>query len=233
MAFNLLADKLCVNEPEENIQISSKMRKLFKLAGKVRDLQVQLTFFQQFKDLEKPEHKRFVDWLQSRQNDKLAKFGRSPHAYIHHSIPPHFHETIRLTLAQSQSEEVIHCANEVLASLENHISEFKSATSTHKNMHTLRKKVKQLRYLNMISHDILPATYVVKYDIEMLKSIETVAGKWHDRVVGCKMLATFIHKHTRSNSLPRKNLMVLYEKVKMDTDAAFDESKRFLDSLLG
>ena len=80
MAFNLLADKLCAQESEEHIHISRKIRKLFKLAGKVRDLQVQLDFFTRLPNANSPEKKRFAVYLQKKQDRKISAFSNRARA---------------------------------------------------------------------------------------------------------------------------------------------------------
>jgi CHAD domain-containing protein len=230
MAFNLLADKLCVNDPEEHIHISRKMLKLFKVAGKVRDLQVQLDFFHQLHGAKRPEFKRFTNWLQKWQDKKIAKFSSSPHAYIHHSIPPHFHEAIRQTLAKADTEHVIQSLTEVMQEIQTYIDNFNELEPNPKNLHTLRKKAKQLRYLIAISSDVVPTSNVVWHDVETLRQIEGVAGKWHDRVVSCKMLSSYIENHTRTKSRSRKNLENLLLDVEKAADFEFVNSIEFLKS---
>lgn len=231
MAFNLLAEMLCAQESEEHIHISRKIRKLFKLAGKVRDLQVQLDFFTLLPNANSPEKKRFAVYLQKKQDRKISAFSNSPHAFIHHSIPPHFHENIRLTLAKTDTEQVKHALTQVMQSLKNYRNELQSKEISNKELHTLRKTTKQLRYLISISKELMPDLIPIDSDIESLRNIEAFTGRWHDRVIGYKLLHSYIKKHTRPESKSRKNLELLLKDVHSMINQEYIKSIAYINSL--
>jgi len=228
MAFNLLADELCVHEPSEHIHISRKIKKLFKIAGKVRDLQVQLDYFLELLSINKVEYKRFIEWLQEKQHLKIDNFRQSPHVLIHHAIPPHFHEAMKHRLSKVSKTEIEDCSIRVFKQLESDFLSFQPEIATPETLHTLRMKVKKMRYLSSILAVILEVPYTSYIPIETLREIEMLVGNWHDRTVSFKMLRKY--KSKLPEDLKQEHYLIdfLMSEVKKQRETSFNDSIIYL-----
>jgi len=150
---------------------------LYKLAGKVRDIQVEKKVVSRDEDLLLME-KRFTLWLEEKEHDRICKLqqlgANSSLASIH-------------DLEERVSQRLMHLSP---ALLEERLPQYFShqIESLHKHLkrkrrlalHDLRKEVKELFYNLQLLNRLMEGKRLPKQTLASLDLWQQILGKWHD-----------------------------------------------------
>ena len=73
-AFNKLAEHLCLADFETHFQNTKKIRRLYALAGQLRDTQVQLHLLALAEGRTESDYSEFSKWLLNREMKRISRF---------------------------------------------------------------------------------------------------------------------------------------------------------------
>lgn len=193
-AFHKLLEQLYLHEIVEHIRIKNRVRKLFKIAGQLRDIQVQIHLLAVFEEQTGINYPEFSTWLKKREKKRILRFGRKPQHVLPHATAHITHEKIGNWLAQASDETILTGAGEVLTGLCSKATELAAGTMNNRNLHRIRTYTKQVRYiLNIMKHSY-PDFSFNAISLDSIREIEAAAGYWHDNLVRIEWLGRFMEK---------------------------------------
>jgi CHAD domain-containing protein len=168
------------------------LRKLFKLAGCLRDVQVQQKLLPEYEariSLSLEHYKDFLDKLEK-------KYVKNFTFFIEKSKPIHKlndgHELIEKSLAVMTAEEIRNGAEQLLVSRCDTIKQILAKRPDDEKLHKIRIIIKQMRYILSIMRRNEPETPYNIVTLTDLTDPEILLGKWHDMVVGKAYLMEFV-----------------------------------------
>ncbi len=203
-----------------SIKFSRKISSLFKLLGKVRDAQIQKEFTEAAN--EQDLYNEYIDWL-----DGYIAFYTQVAQKMLHSIDVCSPQKIIKTEFYGDAPKNIHILD-LIHTIVYHIKEriirkLKDKKS-NKNLHEIRRLVKNLFYFVRLSNDTFPSYQPITISLEELREIEVALGNWHDKAVGVASLSKFIKRTGRKNS----DLKMRYTLLKNQESAIAQKS--FIES---
>lgn len=193
-AFNKLIRQLFVADSCEQVHINHRVTILYKLAGEIRDTQVQINLLASYEEQEGAEYEEFRNWLLKREKKRIERFNRKSHHVIPHATANIARNHTIKMLTPKNDETVIECSEKVLDGLFEKARKLSEGDINERNLHQIRIKTKQLRYiLNIIQH-CYPDFEFYKISIDSLREMEAAVGQWHDNLVRVEYLDRCIEK---------------------------------------
>lgn len=152
-AFNELAGQLCLNDTGECIKIKNRARHLYKLAGQLRDTQVQIHMLSMFEEQTCTMYPEFSKWLSKREKKRITRFSRK----LQNRIPRVTKSTTFLKidqrLAQANDETLFDSVEKVLEGMLFKARELVNGNLNNQNLHLVRIIIKKMRnVLTIIRH---------------------------------------------------------------------------------
>jgi CHAD domain-containing protein len=231
-AFHKLAGPLCPENTDELIHVKRRVRKLFSLAGELRDTQVQLHLLVTYEQQNGEQYPEFGRWLLKREKKRMAKFGFNPQPVLPHAKAHLTHQQLGDLLASASEETIKNVSTEVLAGLMNHARRLASGHLSDRNLHRVRTLTKQVRYILSIMHHSFPEYTFEQVQVESLREIEAVAGYWHDNLVKLELLGKCMEKLHFEDEISRHKYEKFYNECKAALDTAYFEACRVVRSEL-
>lgn len=223
-AFHKLTENLLADNFEEHIHINRRVRKLYKLAGQLRDTQVQIQILILFEAHTGAEYTEFSKWLNRREMKQIARFHKKPQ----HLVPPATAQIIRQKiadlLASTDTEFILSDAVQVLSGLKSETAVLLTSKMNNRKLHRIRTIVKQMRYILNIMHHCYPDFKFEEVSVDSLREIEVAAGHWHDNLVRVELLDKFLDKMEISDNSEKFKYQKLLNAFKSELDIAFIET---------
>ena len=116
-AFQKLAEELCPAGVDELIQINNQVRRLFRLAGELRDTQVQIHMLVLVQDQTGIDYPEFNKWLLKREKKRISHFGSKPLRLLSHDTADTTFQQIGEWLTLVSDETILKGASKVLTGL--------------------------------------------------------------------------------------------------------------------
>jgi CHAD domain-containing protein len=231
-AFNIMAKPLFEADFDEHFQIKHKVNKLYKLAGELRDTQVQMNMLVVFEEQEGIDYPEFRNWLLSREKKKMSRFKRKSK----HVVPPTTASSnlskINQILAQTSDEAVLAGMEKVLIGLFLKARKLSEGNINNENMHRIRINTKQLRYILNIVKNCFPDFEFKMISADSLRDIEAAAGQWHDCLVRVEYLGKCLEKVKLTDEEDLLKYHELVAAFKKGLKAAYEEACQISKSIL-
>lgn len=225
-AFHKLAGPLCPEDTNDLIHVKRRVRKLFRIAGQLRDTQVQLHLLGTYEQQTGEQYPEFGRWLLKREQKRMAKFGFSPQPVLPHTKAHLTHQQLGEILASASEETIKDVSTGVLADLISRARNLASGHLSDRNLHRVRTLTKQVRYILSIMHRSFPEYTFDQVHVESLREIEAVAGYWHDNLVKLELLGKCMEKLHFEDELSRHKYEKFYNECKAALDTAYFEACR-------
>lgn len=225
-AFHKLAGPLCPEDTDDLIHVKRRVRKLFRIAGQLRDTQVQLHLLGTYEQQTGEQYPEFGRWLLKREQKRMAKFGFSPQPVLPHTKAHLTHQQLGEILASASEETIKDVSNCVLTDLISRARNLASGHLSDRNLHRVRTLTKQVRYILSIMHRSFPEYTFDQVQVESLREIEAVAGYWHDNLVKLELLGKCMEKLHFEDELSRHKYEKFYNECKAALDTAYFEACR-------
>jgi len=193
-AFNKLAEQLCLTDTDEHIHINNRVRQLYKMAGELRDTQVQIHLLATFEEQTCTAFPEFSKWLLKREKKRIAQFSKNPRNVMSHTTAHITHHKIGQSLALASDESILNCADTVLAGLSAKAHKLSEGTIDDQNLHRIRIITKQIRYILNIMQHSYPDFKLDEISVGSLREIEAATGHWHDSLVKVELLSKCMGK---------------------------------------
>ena len=185
------------------------LRELFKMAGKIRDIQVQQKLVADYANtLNTPfvlylEH---IDKLEKRSISRLFK------AIKQDKIPRNFasiQNIIENTLSSILIEDIKARAFQLLANQRDDLRVMLVKIPNNKQLHQMRTIIKQMRYILGVIMKSDPSATTFPISLAALTEAEVLLGNWHDRIVGILLLNDFRKKNKKQHKSETENYTIL------------------------
>jgi CHAD domain-containing protein len=179
-----------------NEEISAKkqgksLRKLFKAAGILRDIQVQLKLIPEYESGLNFKFRLYLSYLKKLEKQSVKNFN----AFIEETKPIHKltsgRELIEESLAMLSPEEIRLKAELLITARCSNIRQMLGTKPDDKKLHEMRTIIKQMRYIMSIMLKGSPEDSEAKVSVAILTELEELLGRWHDVVVGIGFLKDF------------------------------------------
>lgn len=193
-AFNILAKQLFEADFSNHFHIKHRIKELYKLAGELRDTQVQMNMLVVFEEQEGIDYPEFRNWLLTREKKKISRFKRKSKHVVPLSTASRNLNKINKMLTQTSDEAVLACMEEALISLFLKARKLSEGNITNENMHRIRINTKQLRYILNIAKNCFPDFEFKMISADSLRDIEAAAGFWHDSLIRVEYLGKCLEK---------------------------------------
>ena len=171
-------------------QIKS-LRKLFKVAGNLRDLQVQQKLIPEYEAKLNSEFGLYLSYLEKIEKQSVRNFC----LFIANSKPIHKltsgRELIETSLASLTPDEIRLRAGQLLSSRCSILRQMLIARPDDKQLHEMRTIIKQMRYIMSVMRKSAPDAVEHLVSLAGLTEAEVLLGKWHDVVIGIEFLKDF------------------------------------------
>lgn len=233
-AFHKLAEELCPAEVDELIHINKRVRRLFRLAGQLRDTQVQIHMLVLIQDNTEIDYPEFSKWLLKREKKRILRFGRKPLHLLSHTTADATLHKIGDWLALASDESILKGAAKVLAALNAKAMKLSAAKMNEQDLHLIRTIIKQIKYILNIMHHSYPDFRFSDVSVDSLHKIETSVGNWHDNLVRVELLDKFIVKSDfEADSQLLAKYQELFKYCKAELNVAYKDAYRIVrDELL-
>jgi len=231
-AFHKLAGPLCPEDVDEQIHVKRRVRKLFRIAGELRDTQVQLHLLLTYEQQTGEQYPEFNRWLLKREKKRIAKFGFIPHKVLPHAKEQFTHQQLGDWLASAGEDTIKSVATGVLSSLMTRARRLAAGHLSDRNLHRVRTLTKQVRYILSIMHHSFAGYTFDQVSVESLREIEAVAGYWHDTLVTIELLGKCMEKLHFEDEQSRHKYEKFYNECKAALDTAYFEACRVVRSEL-
>ena len=167
------------------------LRKLFKIAGHLRDVQVQQKLLPEYEALINVRFDHYKTFLDKLEKQFIKKFN----SFIEKAKPIHRlsagQEIIERALEILTPEEIRKGVEQLLASRCSNIRQIMGEKPDDKKLHEIRIIIKQMRYILSIMRKNNPESLEKIVSLNDLTDPEILLGRWHDIVVGISFLNDF------------------------------------------
>ncbi len=191
--FKLVEVLLPADEPVKKRDVSS-LRRLFKLAGAIRDSQVQKAMLLKLEKETNCDYHDYSKYLERLEARSIKKFHTA--VEMMKDIRMSKEETVMIneTLSGSAGEFIERQGKQLLSKLFKKFKKLATRNPGTPELHKMRMLLKQIRYIIAAVKKDTIAFNEYQEKINSLKKAETRLGKWHDRVVSLEILARYIRK---------------------------------------
>jgi len=208
-ALNILAGQFAENYRDKPFRLKRRIRRVYQLAGELRDTQVQAEMHSAFEKLTGSEYPEYRSWLQQRELKKRTLFYKTVHHASSSATMQTGQKQVSRILANAESKSILQNSRKIIADLYKKAEQLTSGTINERSLHSVRKVSKQLRYIISIIQHSYPEFRFKKISVETLRVIEEEAGHWHD----CLVRVEFLIKYTGKLSLRNHSAAARYQKL--------------------
>lgn len=231
-AFNLLASRLKMSGIDDYQQLIDGVKNMFKLAGQIRDTQVQIYMLASCKEQTGVAYTLFHKWLLRREKRKLSQLCGSKFKSSIDSDSVNASHAIANTIILPEKEAIIATAQTLLGEM--HLKTQKLATGSieNENLHEIRKITKQMRYIITFLTGIYPDFQYPQITIGTLKDIENAVGNWHDNLIRIEFIERFVKKIKDNDEAIVLKYQGLAEFSKTSLDEAYENASQVVKTKL-
>jgi CHAD domain-containing protein len=227
-AFHKLVEQICLNETAELIYTRHRVRQLYKLAGQLRDTQVQLQLLNSFQEQTGIEYPEFGGWLLRREKKRISRFSKKPRQVVPEITSQSTHQQIGDLLALADDETILSSAVKVLSSFYSEARNLSAGKMNNQSLHRIRTITKEMKYILNIMRHSYPNFIFSEISVESLREIEVAAGNWHDNLVRVELLNRYMEKIESGNDSDKFKYKKLYYACKSELDISYNETLRMV-----
>ena len=232
-AFHILAEELCPSEMEKHIHIKNRVRRLFRIAGQLRDTQVQIHMLVLVQDQSGIDYPEFSKWLLKREMKRILRFGRKNLHVLSHATADATLQKIGDWLDSASEASILTGAGMVLADLNAKSMKLSAGKMNEQDLHLIRTITKQIKYILNIMHHSYPNFKFSGVSVDSLHKIETSVGNWHDNLVRVGLLEKFMGKSRfEEDSQLFPQYLDMFKGCKAELNVAYKEAYRIVRSEL-
>lgn len=217
-AVSKLLEYLLPEAGRENKQQLGKLRELFKMAGQLRDAQVQLILFEYYKKELNLEDTGFEYFLKRNERSAMRKFlaGFSLFKKMIASQP--FNRLNLKKFELNPAESLRPVASKLLEKRIKKLRKTFLAADNDMMLHHARRQLKQIRY--MLGILTVQDSFFEKYDVAMtgLRVAEIQLGRWHDLVVFRETLNKYLKRRLTKNTAGQNEILTFNAAVTIDIE---------------
>ena len=180
----------------------SSFRKLFKLAGHIRDIQIQKKLALHLEEEMNLSFSEYIHFLNKSEKKAIKAFEKKMHGYEPEQDFKMIRNIISETLSNYPSDDISLRGKEIILDKFHLVSKMILKKLNTVQLHAIRTKLKQIAYLLKIwkGHDnVTQVIPVERYDLQI---VEIKLGQWHDYVVAQTFIKNFITSFPDDKPVP-------------------------------
>lgn len=231
-AFHKLAEHLCLNGNDGHTHIKRRVRQLYKVAGRLRDTQVQIQMLTVFEEQTGIEYPEFSKWLHKREQKQISRFSKKPQQIVPQATEQSTHQKIGDLLAQANDETILNGAGIVLFDLYSASRDLAAGNINSQSLHRIRTITKRMKYIYNIMAHSYPDFKFNEISVDALREIEVKAGHWHDNLVRVELLTRFFEKLKSSDETERFKYQKFLNACKAELDISLNETTGIVQEAL-
>jgi len=177
----------------------NELRMLFKYAGKIREIQIEMSTVATYSKATISDYKEYLGYLKQRERKEIAKFLRTlPEIDRKGHI---LDDGLILEIIGNIPENKIKKKAEGFIKLKkDYLTELNRHPLTYRKIHENRTQLKQLYYLYEILCKLTGQDEILKMKNEKMRETEQLIGSWHDLVNSGPLLKAYFNtKHSLKN----------------------------------
>jgi CHAD domain-containing protein len=222
-AFNKLNREIYVVGIKDLLHNKHRINLLFKLAGELRDTQVQLHLLATVENNSGIQYSEFSRWLLKREKKRIVSFGKNTQKA--ETEPDEILNKNNIGFSDVVDNEAINAgAVKVLHNLCSKAKKISAGNLNDRNLHRVRTITKQIRYIINILHNSCPEFLFEEISIDSLRTIEAAAGLWHDCLVRVELLGKFLEKFHITEDWDKVKYQELFAMCKSELEIAYTET---------
>lgn len=191
-------------------QEMNDIRKLFRRAGRLRDMQVALVLL---KEYDRDELSKVIDYIEGKELKQRRAYEEVLSGFDP-AILYRFEEHLAGAISGASQKAVNHAAHSLLSDLEFDIHRIYHGSTDEKRLHRIRRSLKDINYLNNIFNESLPIADHLNISAEKLRELGETAGTWHDCLTLESKLGKSISKDPAASAYTIKVLSEINAKKK-------------------
>lgn len=164
---------------------------LFRRAGRLRDMQVALQLLHEH---ESADLQPVIDHIETRELKQRRRYEEILGGFDA-GVLQTFEENLVDAVSGVNDKLITHAAYALLAELEFEIYRIYHGSDEEKRLHSIRRRLKDINYLNNIFEESLPVADHLNISVEKLRELGEAAGLWHD----CLTLEGILAKNIAKN----------------------------------
>lgn len=231
-AFNKLAVKLGLTTHFSQLQIAFHLKKMFRLAGQIRDIQVQIQLLGKYQEDTATDFPEFYKWLLIREAKRIAKLSAKKSKGGNKLYSNSDNDDLSNRFSRLSENTIQGCGLSLLDDLYSRAIDLSDGSISNDNMHLIRKIVKQIKYLLNMMQSSYPDFMYDRILIIELKEIDVTAGDWHDKLLRVDLLNRFLAGRHK----PEIALVPEYQKFldvcMAETESAYAETCQVVKRIL-
>jgi CHAD domain-containing protein len=188
----------------------SNFRKLFKLAGHIRDIQIQKKLALHLEKEIDASYSEYIRYLNKNEKKAIKAFEKKMHGYEPEQDFAMLRNIISETISTYPSENISLRGQTIILDKFNLVKKMTRGKLNTAQLHSVRTKLKQIAYLLKIwkGHDNV--THIIPVERINLQIIEIQLGQWHDYVVAQTYIKNFIASFPANKSVPVHYALLLF-----------------------
>ncbi len=192
------------------------IRFVYKQFGEIRDFQVLAALVKEFQQKMELDLSAIIDYCGKRIEYEISELSNSIKLFRYHTILRNF------KLIEKYIENKTHddLSSKVLNYKENRIEKMRfyaDKSNERRNLHEVRKMIKDISYLMEMSIEVLPA---FSSELKLYKELGSLLGTWHDRAV----LLNYLRHYQRNDKNTNLDFSKLFEEI---TKEKFELENKF------
>ncbi|MCF8233571.1 MAG: CHAD domain-containing protein [Bacteroidales bacterium] len=201
-------------KPSKGKKDIKALKVVYKPAGRIRDVQVHLGLLDSYEkrlQFEFTDYRSYLGMLEKQHHKDLKQsmkgFSAKPFEKLHT-------KTYKI-IDQFSDEEIIKNAGKMLDEKFELISNLnKIPTDKEKNLHEIRRILKEIRYLLNIFNGNIPESKRLKVSLSRLKQIEQTLGKWHDQVNAMLFVKAYLNSKQIEDKAQKEKYKLLLKAIR-------------------
>ena len=192
------------------------LKLIYKPAGEIRDTQVQLSALTDYEKRLDIRYTLYREHLMRKETETFEKLMAAKEKYSQEPLEKLEIELLK-SLQDHSEEEIKQKAFEIFDHKLNRIAKLhKLPTDKNKNLHEIRKILKEAGYLMNVFPEAMSEQGGLKINYDRLREIEKTLGKWHDQVNAEIFLKSFRKKTDLREKGEVMRYKILEKSIKRD-----------------
>ena len=189
--------------------------KLFSRSGSLRDMQVALQLLHEY---DSTQLQPVIDHIETRELKQRRRYEEVLSGFDI-SVFATFEENLTAAVTGVNQKVITHAAYTLLSELEFDIHRIYHGSNDEKRLHSIRRRLKDINYLNNIFDEALPVADHLNISVEKLRELGEAAGKWHD----CLTLEVLLAKNIAKNPETSDPIVEVLTEVNLMKKGLHDE----------
>ena len=188
----------------------SSFRKLFKLAGHIRDIQIQKKLALHLENEMAVSYPEYIQYLNKNEKKAIKAFEKKMHDYEPEKDFTMLRNIISETIGTYPSDNISLRGQKIIFDKFAVVKKMTRSKLNTVQLHSVRTKLKQIAYLLKIwkGHDNV--TQIIPVERVHLQFVEIKLGQWHDYVVAQTYLKSFIASLPDDKPVPAQYALLLF-----------------------